>query len=255
MSSAWRGASASMRRALSSSTSSTSRVMTRRVSSCARRDASRPGCAASISRSSSSRNGTERRSSATQNTGAQPVVEVVRVVRDVVRDPPAAWRLRGRVAVEAERLAGRRSRGTDAGCRSPGSARPAPRRDRAAGRCASPAPSRVSKVRFSPSWLGVAALQPGHDAQRLGVVVEPAEPRHAIRQRVLAGMAERRVAEVVPRAPTASARSSSSPSERPSAARDLAHLQSGASAGCGNGRPRGNTKTCVLCVRRRNAPE
>ena len=48
-----------------------------------------------------------------------------------------------------------------------------------------------------PVELGIAPLQPGHDAQRLGVVVEAAERRHAVVERVLAGMAEGRVAEVV----------------------------------------------------------
>ena len=45
--------------------------------------------------------------------------------------------------------------------------------------------------------LGVALLQLGDDAQALGVVVEAAVRRHHRLQRVLAGMAERRVAEIV----------------------------------------------------------
>ena len=48
-----------------------------------------------------------------------------------------------------------------------------------------------------PVERGVAPLEPGHDAQRLGVVVEAAERRHAVVERVLAGVAEGRVAEVV----------------------------------------------------------
>ena len=48
-----------------------------------------------------------------------------------------------------------------------------------------------------PVERGVAPLQPRHDPQRLGVVVEAAEGRHAVVERVLAGMAEGRVAEVV----------------------------------------------------------
>ena len=48
-----------------------------------------------------------------------------------------------------------------------------------------------------PVELGITALQPGDDAQRLGVVVEAAPLRHLLVQRVLAGVAERRVAEIV----------------------------------------------------------
>ena len=43
----------------------------------------------------------------------------------------------------------------------------------------------------------VAPLEAGHDAQRLGVVVEAAEARHALVEGVLARMAEGRMAEVV----------------------------------------------------------
>ena len=45
--------------------------------------------------------------------------------------------------------------------------------------------------------IGVALFQPGHDPQRLGVVVEPAMLAHAVVERVLARMAEGRVAEIV----------------------------------------------------------
>ena len=45
--------------------------------------------------------------------------------------------------------------------------------------------------------VGVAALELGDDAQRMAVVVEAAVAGHAGVERVLAGMAERRVAEVV----------------------------------------------------------
>ena len=48
-----------------------------------------------------------------------------------------------------------------------------------------------------PVERGVAPLEPGHEAKRLGVVVEAAERRHAVGERVLAGVAEGRVAEVV----------------------------------------------------------
>ena len=44
---------------------------------------------------------------------------------------------------------------------------------------------------------GIAALQRGDDAQRLRVVVEAAEGGEALVERALAGMAERRMAEIV----------------------------------------------------------
>src|SRR5665647_1763451 len=44
---------------------------------------------------------------------------------------------------------------------------------------------------------GIAALQIGDDAQRLGVVVEAAEFAQRLVERALAGVAERRVAEIV----------------------------------------------------------
>ena len=45
--------------------------------------------------------------------------------------------------------------------------------------------------------LGIAALQRRHDAEAVAVVVEAAMIGQAIGQRILAGMAERRVAEIV----------------------------------------------------------
>ena len=58
-------------------------------------------------------------------------------------------------------------------------------------------PSRVSKVRFNPRKLGVALLELVDHAQRLQVVLEAAELAHASVERVLPGVPERRVAEVV----------------------------------------------------------
>ena len=52
-------------------------------------------------------------------------------------------------------------------------------------------------VRFSPSKLGVAAFELGDDAKPVAVVVEAAVARHAGVERVLAGVAERRVAEIM----------------------------------------------------------
>ena len=48
-----------------------------------------------------------------------------------------------------------------------------------------------------PVEAGVTALQQGDHAQALGVVVEAAERLHRQPQRFFAGMAERRMAEVV----------------------------------------------------------
>ena len=111
--------------------------------------------------------------------GAQPVVDVVVVVGDLVgevrdlRLEPGCVRSRKRCPTLAELRA----------------------------RCAREQclrmPSRVSKVRFSPRKLGVALLELVDDAQRLQVVLEAAVVAHAVVQRVLAGVAERRVAEVV----------------------------------------------------------
>ena len=58
-------------------------------------------------------------------------------------------------------------------------------------------PSRVSNVRFRPGKRGVALFELVDDAQRLQVVLEAAVRLHAVVQRVLAGVTERRVAEVV----------------------------------------------------------
>ena len=53
-------------------------------------------------------------------------------------------------------------------------------------------PSQVQAVK-----IGVAMFEVGDQAQRVGVVIEAAERLHAFGQRVFAGMAERRVAEIV----------------------------------------------------------
>ena len=66
-----------------------------------------------------------------------------------------------------------------------------------------------------PVEVGVAALQRGDHVQRLRVVVEAAAVREAAIERALAGVAERRMAEVVAER-EASARSSSRPSARAS---------------------------------------
>ena len=53
------------------------------------------------------------------------------------------------------------------------------------------------EAQVEPVEIGVAALELGDDAQAVAVVVEAAERRHAGVERVFAGMAERRMAEVM----------------------------------------------------------
>ena len=48
-----------------------------------------------------------------------------------------------------------------------------------------------------PVEIGIGRLQPSDDAQRVGIVVEPPAVGERRGQRILAGMAERRMAEVV----------------------------------------------------------
>ena len=43
----------------------------------------------------------------------------------------------------------------------------------------------------------IGAFKPHEDAQRIGVMIEAAEPSHRLFQRILSGMAERRVADIV----------------------------------------------------------
>ena len=50
---------------------------------------------------------------------------------------------------------------------------------------------------IEPVIGGVTTLQQGYDAQRLGVVIEAAELFHAAFQSALAGVAERRMTEIV----------------------------------------------------------
>ena len=86
-------------------------------------------------------------------------------------------------------------------------------------------PSRVSQVRLSPSKRGIAALEPGDDAQRLGVVVEAAVSGHQARPAPARRHGRRAVWPRSWASASASARSSSSPSARAMRARDLRHLQ------------------------------
>ena len=102
----------------------------------------------------------------------------------------------------ASRLAKRSSSRSNSSLKSRiGLRRPALWRHRHAAPVSGPlcltSPSSVSQAEVQPVELGIAALQPGDDAQRLGIVVEAAPWLHLVVERVLAGMAERRVAEIV----------------------------------------------------------
>ena len=91
-------------------------------------------------------------------------------------------------------------------------------------------PSRVSWVEVEPVEVGVAALELGDDPQGVAVVVEAAVAGHAGVERVFAGMAERRVAEIVAERDRFGevVVESERPGER---ARDLGHLDGVGEAG------------------------
>jgi hypothetical protein len=101
-----------------------------------------------------------------------------------------------------------------------------------------------------PVELGIVAPA-GDDAERLRVVVEPAVGRHQRVQRVLAGMAEGRVAEVV-RQRHRLGSSSFSPSA-PARCAPPAPPRSNGSAGCGSNRPRARRRpaSCASAAGRR----
>ena len=124
-----------------------------------------------------------------EQAGTQPVVDVVVVVGDIVaqgRD----LRLRPGMAVELEVviLAVFDDGGRQVGERAP----LLEERPVVLHRPLQGFPGEVEPVE-----LGVAILELGQDAERLGVVVEAGIRLHHTVQRLLAGMAERRVAEIV----------------------------------------------------------
>ena len=120
--------------------------------------------------------------------GAQPVVDVVVVIGDVVGQR-RHLRLGAREGVECEWVAAvvfgdrRRYRPLDARA-----AQRAVVLDRAFERF----PGQVEAVE-----LGVTPFEPGQDPQGVVIVRKPAEPRHCRVQGFLAGMAERGMAEIV----------------------------------------------------------
>ena len=126
-----------------------------------------------------------------QQAGPQPVVDVVRVVGDVVGDGGALGLDAGEggevQVVQFVVVADRLRQGAV-------QARAGRVRQRAVvlDQPLQRLPGQVQTVE-----LGIAPLQPRHDPQRLCVVVEAAPVRHLLVERILAGMAERRVAEIV----------------------------------------------------------
>ena len=88
-----------------------------------------------------------------------------------------------------------------------------------------------------PVEVRIAPLQPGHDAQRLGVVVEAAVRRHQAVEFALAGMAEGRVAEVMGQGQRLG-QILVEPERARDGAGDLRHLDRSGSGACGSSRPR-----------------
>ena len=194
-SSADRGASAASRRPVSATTSSIKSPISRRTNSCTSRSLIEPriGGADFADDAARQRHGGDVIEG--EQFGAQPVVDVVGVIGDVVGDrgdlrldageAPQLQILQPRIiqdrrrhavlAVAAERPAvavGQRAIVLDQAFER--------------------FPGQVQAVE-----AGIAALERGHDAQRLRIMIEAAESREAVVERALAGMAERRMAEIV----------------------------------------------------------
>lgn len=123
-----------------------------------------------------------------EEAGAQAIVYVVSVVSDVVGQS-GALRLSPGIKFQFQRVNRVKTRDV--------------RRQRAfcsrthKGAVVLDQPLQSLPGQIQPVIARVAALQLGDDAERLGVVVEPAKSRHARGQHVLAGMSERGVPEVM----------------------------------------------------------
>ncbi len=129
-----------------------------------------------------------------EETGPQPVIDVVIVVGDVVGDR-SGLRFRARPAGELEVLAAGRIGGDGRRHRTGAGLGAGPRAGQGAVVLGHPFQALPGQV--DPVELGIAALQLRQDAKSLLVVVEAGEIGHGGGERVLAGMAEGRVAEVV----------------------------------------------------------
>ena len=130
-----------------------------------------------------------------EQTGAQAVVDVMGVIGDIVSDR-SRLRLEARMEAEVQAL-----HCIVAEDRSRNAARPVALGRRARGVEQRPVvldePRQRRLGQVEAVELGVMALELGDDAQSVAVVVEAAVLGHAGVERVLAGMPERRVAEIV----------------------------------------------------------
>ena len=130
-----------------------------------------------------------------KNIGAQPVVDVVGIVGNIVGDS-AALRLGARIAPQPQIVAVRilrdGARQAALAVARSGVAVAVGQRPVVLDQAFQRLPGEVEPVE-----LGIAPLQRRHDMQRLGVVVEAAKVRQATIERALAGVTERRVSEVV----------------------------------------------------------
>ncbi len=184
-----------------------------------------------------------------EQPGAQAVVDVVGVVGDVVGDrgalrlEPAKWsqlEIEQRVELD-DRLA---AAGPSAALPPASGQRPVVL-DQALQRL----PGQVQPVE-----LGVAPLQPRDDRAATARCGRSRRTAPSVVQRVLAGMAERRVAEVVDQrhAPRRGPRRSAAPAR---ACARSAPPRSSASAGCGSGRPRARRRpaSCASAGGRRSS--
>ena len=178
------------RRRVSATQIATMGSITRRIDSWIRRDSSSPGYCRATSTNIGPTSGTSagRRSRTARRAGRRRCRGCCRRCRRRARRPapPARHGCRAR-----DRGRGQYS-AIDGGTGSVDAGRPQERAvvlDRAFERL----PGQVEPVE-----LGVALLEPGQDAQGLGVVVESRRSGFiSALQRLLAGMAERRVAEIV----------------------------------------------------------
>ena len=114
---------------------------------------------------------------------AQPVVDVVIVVGDVVGDR-RDLRFEARPAVKLER-------------ETPHRPRPSPSSGSVDRPIMLGEPLERFPAQIEPVEIGIGIFERGHEPQRVGVVIEPAGIGERRGQRVLAAMAERRMAKVV----------------------------------------------------------
>ena len=116
-----------------------------------------------------------------EKTGAQGIVDIMRVVGDVVGDGRS-------LRFEAGERAGQKvGAGRDVRGRAGIGERTIVLED---------ALERLP-AQIEPVMLGVAVLEPGHDAERLQIVIEAAAAGHLLVEHALARMTEGRVAEIV----------------------------------------------------------